>query len=1355
MTVSTPKLDALRERLLAPELRSARAIFASGGLSALVAAAHAALVEVERARAQFEAFSSELESAPPAERARCIERYLRATLRDKKQLARDLRALRKASDGMLDLATLGERALRSNDACERRAEAALGLARAVLVAASASHPHTLDVEQVLALARSDQGRWSRRTEALKLLATWARRGVTPHERAAIARTARALASPTEQRWVQAAALATLASVDLHAAHALALERLTSDVGPDDFIVRARIAQLSARYRRAGWYDLLTHAHADRSELVRMTAARIERSAQTLAAIARSDASAKVRSVALIALRKRTGSAAQEALCAALTGDAHALVVQTAAQEIATLARHGMATSNSACSAALLRAAARSDLPGNTRALCEETLLLCSVLGSEPTRDVYRALAPSVSTMQVGTARRLADERLARVDDGALARVLALLATSDFALGVDQTAQGMVLHRGEQRSFAAWRAWFELLHPAPSKRQGFHHATGKHPRGALRAPPGGMAELAATRVPGERVLLERAGGWGRYLPLVDDLLSTGLVVGKRVALASPQGITTLLPAATLWARLAAWRTLTFGYARFAELRRRALLSEEPEIQASYLRAVADQTGIKVSFAPHELSTNLSLPVPPQLRAPAPLPPSAASRAPAALLSPAWGLPALLDLRDLWQDAVVYAASPGGNRLSHLAAYALTLLVGMTVRGISIRRSVDRDRAAIPLVIGGWGTRGKSGTERLKAALFQGLGHECLVKTTGCEAMFIHALPGVPAREIFIYRPYDKASVWEQREVLALARRLGVRVFLWECMALQPDLVDLLQAQWMRDDASTITNAYPDHEDVQGPTGFDVATVISEFIPTRGKLFTTEEQMLPLLRERARARATSLCAVRAREAELIADDLLARFSYQEHPRNIALVARLARSLGVDTTQAIVEMADNVVPDLGVLKTYPRVSWLGRTLSFTNGMSANERTGALANWQRAGFQGHDPDADPARWIVTVVNNRADRVARSEVFARVIVEDISAHRHVLIGTNVTGLLGFIQVALSDLLRALSLTRDLTGSLEQRLGTVHARLDQAFARLKLGRTDAPSVLREWEALGFPALEAARIEALLSPAAHTESYAASRHAVTAALSGVVDAERLAFAVRAIAARRSVRALHALADASLASEPSALEEAFRATYRALFEESLVPIVDATTSGDAIIEAIALQVPPGAHAAIMGLQNIKGTGLDFVYRWVSLDMVERMLQGLHATAREQRERALTQLLVHDDYGMLDAATALAAVSAARARDPEASTLPYPPVITRLTEIVAKRTALARTKHTRSLVDRGRQLIGETLDFLDAVRRRGLARHVLDALVEQRVSHATAAVRMREIMARSKGAWMRSRS
>jgi hypothetical protein len=131
--------------------------------------------------------------------------------------------------------------------------------------------------------------------------------------------------------------------------------------------------------------------------------------------------------------------------------------------------------------------------------------------------------------------------------------------------------------------------------------------------------------------------------------------------------------------------------------------------------------------------------------------------------------------------------------------------------MVARGALIRQSIARDRGSIALVIGGWGTRGKSGTERLKAGLLHGLGHRVFAKTTGCEAMFIHAPPRGPAREIYSFRPYGKATIWEQRELLGLAAKMRSDVFLWECMALSPAYVEILQHSWMRDDLSTITAA----------------------------------------------------------------------------------------------------------------------------------------------------------------------------------------------------------------------------------------------------------------------------------------------------------------------------------------------------------------------------------------------------------------------------------------------------------------------------------------------------------------------------------------------------------------
>ena len=375
-----------------------------------------------------------------------------------------------------------------------------------------------------------------------------------------------------------------------------------------------------------------------------------------------------------------------------------------------------------------------------------------------------------------------------------------------------------------------------------------------------------------------------------------------------------------------------------YARFAEQRRRSLDSEEPEIQRGYLDAVTQKTGIRMDFVPHAFAIGL--------RVPAELAPSPSvatarmGRGPGGKLLGA-ALPALGALDGLARDFLHYAVRSEGNRLPHVGAYAAAVLIAMLARSVVTRRAIDKDRKAMPLSVGGWGTRGKSGTERIKAGLFQGLGYEVLVKTTGCEAMFIHAIPGLLAHEVFIYRPYDKATIWEQRGVLNLGARLGVRVFLWECMALQPDLVNLLSAQWMRDDYSTVTNAYPDHEDVQGPAGYDVAQVISEFVPPDGRLFTTEDQMLPLTcASKAKSKNTSIRAIGERESALLGDDVLARFPYHEHPKNIALVAALAQALGIPSSVAIVEMADYVVPDLGVLKTYPRVPRTpAARLAFTN--------------------------------------------------------------------------------------------------------------------------------------------------------------------------------------------------------------------------------------------------------------------------------------------------------------------------------------------------------------------------------------------------------------------------------
>jgi hypothetical protein len=445
----------------------------------------------------------------------------------------------------------------------------------------------------------------------------------------------------------------------------------------------------------------------------------------------------------------------------------------------------------------------------------------------------------------------------------------------------------------------------------------------------------------------------------------------------------------------------------------------------------------------------------------------------------------------------------------------------------------------------------------------------------------------------------------------------------------------------------------------------------------------------------------------------------------------------------------------MADNVVPDLGALKTYAPVSFRSRTLSFTNGMGANDRAGTLGNWQRSGFAAHDVEREPDRRVVTVVNNRADRLARSEVFANLIVEDIGAHRHVLIGSNVAGLLGFIEQALSRYLERSAPCRDLPAEFEQSRRVVAERIARAFARLKVGATEAHSVAAECRALGFPPLDHELIDRLLRHESIDERHVAGKERVRAALADLCDSERLPFVVDMIARRRAVRALQAFAQARLATDRPAVDAAFQAAYRALFLESLLPLYDPGLSGDAILERVAAAVPPGARASIMGIQNIKGTGLDFVYRWVSIEMVQHIITDLGSTDRDARERAVKQLMIHDDYGMIDASIALAAAEAARASAGDDSAVVFDPLITRLRAIASARVQFVSADRAASATTKLRNSIGETLDFVDAVRRRRMAARIIDQLACGRISHAAAALRMRTIVARSKGAWMQKRA
>lgn len=1215
----------------------------------------------------------------------------------------------------------------------------------------------------------------------------------------------------EDKWVQLAAAQVLGSAARGELHALLLKRLLEPVPvSDDFVVRRGLLRLMPGHLPGDdGLELLARlfSQQDPAESVRMQAVETlaaypgERAARLLKQLERGgkqpDSSPRVRAVLAITWRRWLSESpslreqAQAALLRLLLEDEAELVRRTALEEgLAYISSVGVEQCRRfaiGLDQALRVSLARPGLSPKERTRLSDGMESLYLMASPERWKLTQYIQGHISGLSLGRSFLLPTELVP--DEQTLGRILAHLTRDDFGLYAHRTVGGMRITRGEHFTRRLWRIWHELRHRAPNKRQGFIHTRGRAYAGELRAHPGSLAEITATTVPGERLLSEQEGAWGRYLPLLDDLLSMALLSRQRICLFSAEGMTEVYAPATLLGRLRARAELSRDYERLNTLRRLALSSAEPEEQRQYLERITG-LGYDVRFVPHDGRAVLQQEG------------SGLSRifaaAAAGMTPPEPGR--MLELAQHMSRELFVRLSGG---VTQLALLVLALLLYMVGRGMARMHTIRRARAKIPLVVGGWGTRGKSGTERLKAALFQGMGYEVLVKTTGCEAMVIHALPDSPAMELFLYRPYDKATIWEQYECIRMAAQLEVQVFLYECMALQPRYVQVIQEDWSQDDVSTLTNAYPDHEDIQGPAGVDVAWCIGEFIRRGGKVFTTEEQMLPVLRETARVKDAQLIPVSLRHSDLISQDFLERFPYQEHPRNIALVLALGQSLGFEPDKCLIEMADKVVPDIGVLKAYPWTTAWGRHMQFVSGNSANERTGFMSNWNRMGFHQHAPAEQPGHWYVTVVNNRADRVARSQVFAEILVRDIAAHRHVLIGTNISGLMQYIESALERYLDELQLLQPEDDGLlvEQ----VAERRRQRFLRYvsgaKLPGLSAESLLREvasWLAGAGDAeaartlqddgvllaqlegwLEQARTEPELALEAELEQLLNSeiRSGLQAGLERAGAFKNLpsstqpidlsaegyqsgwvnAFA-RALVRMRRMREVQQQLEAGLRGElkPEQVNQCFRQTWRALFLETVVPLHDPALTGDQIIRTLAQCCPPGAHVHVMGTQNIKGTGLDFVYRWASVGAVEKYREMLRDTRRSRVARGLTLLREHPDYGLLDVCQALEAVERLRQEGGLWMSLSDEVKSTHavLKGVLEKRLAkleVVKGASTQGLI--GLQSLEQVLEPLESVRRRDRARQISEALVAGLLSHERAAAEMRKLNKEQKGGWLKA--
>ncbi|MBW2733666.1 MAG: hypothetical protein JRH20_14860 [Deltaproteobacteria bacterium] len=689
-----------------------------------------------------------------------------------------------------------------------------------------------------------------------------------------------------------------------------------------------------------------------------------------------------------------------------------------------------------------------------------------------------------------------------------------------------------------------------------------------------------------------------------------------------------------------------------------------------------------------------------------------------------------------------ELTYYFVSTDIGSIAHLTV----LMAAWAGRALLIRNQITRDRRNIPLVIGGWGSRGKSGTERLKAGLFHGMGYRVVAKTTGCEAMFIASIPGQEPTEIFLYRPYDKATIWEQRDILSIGVGLDAQVFLWECMALRPSFVEVLQQEWMHDDIATITNTYPDHEDIQGPAGRDVADTIGLFIPRNSITITTEQHMTPALVQRARERNCELVICRAEEWELLPKDVLARFPYHEHPKNIALTARMAAMLGIREDVALKEMADHVVADIGVLKEYGPISYKKRTLSLINGSSANERAGHLSNWDRLALGEWEATSGLHTRMVLVVNNRADRLARQAVFEKIAINDMGADAVFVIGTNVRAYVDNVHKGLYRSLRA---------DLLARFGHERADTRRDLLAYVGNRLRRPALVDEEAlntAVSFVGEEARpELEALVKV-----SYAVDPEALDGLASQLLEVKieagtEVSPMDHARQWIREVSWLHLLHENLEVWRPESVIDGFLLLYGARIH----PLLDPALSGDQVFHLVSITEPMGAHTRIMSSQNIKGTGLAFIYRWQAVDKIARWLDELKEASPAEAEALLHRIGSTSNKGVADQALIIERL-AELAQSGRLRFLGLGDAADNLmaqTERVleAKEGALGGGVARRSLFSRLKGRIEAIFDAYDSVRRSREAKAIYRDLVAKRVGFARAAMEAKKLVDRQKGGWL----
>ena len=295
------------------------------------------------------------------------------------------------------------------------------------------------------------------------------------------------------------------------------------------------------------------------------------------------------------------------------------------------------------------------------------------------------------------------------------------------------------------------------------------------------------------------------------------------------------------------------------------------------------------------------------------------------------------------------------------------------------------------AQLPIRIHVNGSRGKSSVTRLIASGLRAGGLKTLAKTTGTSPRIIDE----NGKDRVIHR-LRSASIGEQVRLVRNFSRKKPDAVVFECMAVNPQYQWVVEQKMIKSTISVLTNVRPDHVDEMGSTLRDNALSLSNTIPFKGQLATSEQNMGGIIAKVAESRATSYNQV---DSESVSQSYMDKFSYLEHRDNVALALEVCKMCGTDEKTALEGML-KASPDPGATIIW-KLDCQGNYNHFVNLLAANDPSSTFNAFQQLQTRiGNSP-------ICIFLNTREDRRYRTNQLINLVFNKIKPNVLIVRGEN------------------------------------------------------------------------------------------------------------------------------------------------------------------------------------------------------------------------------------------------------------------------------------------------------------------------------------------------------------